>query len=206
MNARVVRVELTSRADLLNGTRFGDAGAYERIAGRVYFAVSVTNPHNLRIIDLDKAVNLKNGEVEFSADFIAIRPKDPHKGNGAMLLENPNRGHSRILSLIDGGDWDAAKDAGDGWLLRHGFTFVSLGWQWDAAGDALKLYAPIAKEHGETITGLLRGDLMPSKATPEIVEAHLRADKHLTPQTAKALSELFRVAYAQFSQTLAKKR
>jgi alpha/beta hydrolase family protein len=174
VNARVVRVELTSRVDLLNGTRFGDVGAYERVAGRVYFAVSVTNPHNLRIVDLDKAVNLKNGEVEFSADFIAIRPKDLHKGNGAMLLENPNRGHSRILSLIDGGDWDAAKDAGDGWLLRHGFTFVSLGWQWDAAGgDALKLYAPIAKEHGKTITGLLRGDLMPSKPMPEIPLGHL---------------------------------
>ncbi|PYQ40333.1 MAG: hypothetical protein DMG99_14305, partial [Acidobacteria bacterium] len=69
VNARVVRVELTSRVDLLNGKLFGEAGAYERIAGRVYFAVSVTNPHNLRIVDLDKAVNLKNGEVEFSADF-----------------------------------------------------------------------------------------------------------------------------------------
>src|SRR5881227_106646 len=40
----------------------------------------------------------------------------------------------------------------------------------------------------------------PHESTPEIVEAHLRADKHLTPQTAKALSELFRVAYAQFSE------
>jgi hypothetical protein len=174
VNARVVRLEITSRADLLNGTRFGDAGAYERIAGRVHFAASVANPHNRHIVDLDNAVNLKNGEVEFSADFIAIRPKDPHKGNGAMLLENPNRGHSRILSLIDGGDWDAARDAGDGWLLRNGFTFASLGWQWDAADrDALKLYAPIAMEHGKTITGFLRGDLMPSKAMPEIPLGHL---------------------------------
>jgi transcriptional regulator with XRE-family HTH domain len=39
----------------------------------------------------------------------------------------------------------------------------------------------------------------PHESTPEIVEAHLRADRHLTPQTARALSELFRVAYAQFS-------
>lgn len=39
----------------------------------------------------------------------------------------------------------------------------------------------------------------PHEATPEIVEAHLRADKKLTPETAKALSELFRVAYKQFS-------
>src|SRR5437868_13232754 len=40
----------------------------------------------------------------------------------------------------------------------------------------------------------------PHESTPEIVEAHLRADKHLTADTAKALSELFRVAYAQFSE------
>ena len=40
----------------------------------------------------------------------------------------------------------------------------------------------------------------PHEATPEIVEAHLRADKNLTPETAKALSELFRVAYQQFSK------
>ncbi len=39
----------------------------------------------------------------------------------------------------------------------------------------------------------------PQEATPDIVEAHLRADRSLTPETAKALSELFRVAYAQFS-------
>lgn len=46
----------------------------------------------------------------------------------------------------------------------------------------------------------------PHESTPEIVEAHLRADKHLTPQTAKALSELFRVAYAQFSETPGRKK
>lgn len=39
----------------------------------------------------------------------------------------------------------------------------------------------------------------PQEAMPDIVEAHLRADRNLTPETAKALSELFRVAYQQFS-------
>jgi hypothetical protein len=174
LEARVIRVEITSRQDVLNGKSFGNAGVYERIAGRIHFSVAVANPHNQRIVDLKNAVNLKDGEVEFSADFIAIRPKDPGKGNGSMILENPNRGHSRIVSLVEGGDWDVSKDAGDGWLLRNGFTIVSLGWQWDAAGvDALRLYAPIAKENGKTITGLLRGDLMPSKEMPEIPLGHL---------------------------------
>ena len=45
----------------------------------------------------------------------------------------------------------------------------------------------------------------PQEPTPEIVEAHLRADRNLTPETAAALSELFRVAYNQFSRTDAEK-
>lgn len=39
----------------------------------------------------------------------------------------------------------------------------------------------------------------PQESVPDIVEAHLRADRNLTPETARALSELFRVAYSQFS-------
>src|SRR5260370_19271942 len=46
----------------------------------------------------------------------------------------------------------------------------------------------------------------PHESTPEIVEAHLRADRHLTAETAKALSELFRGAYAQFSNVPGRKR
>jgi transcriptional regulator with XRE-family HTH domain len=41
----------------------------------------------------------------------------------------------------------------------------------------------------------------PTESTPNIVEAHLRADKNLKPEMAKALAELFRVAYSQFSGT-----
>ena len=50
--ARVVRVEIASRQDVLNGKSFGDIGPYERITGRVYFALAVANAHNRRIVDL----------------------------------------------------------------------------------------------------------------------------------------------------------
>src|ERR1700732_3899623 len=63
LDAKVVRVEITSRTAVLGGRAFGEAGPYERIVGRVYFSASVANAHNRRIVDLDKAVNLKNGEV-----------------------------------------------------------------------------------------------------------------------------------------------
>jgi Alpha/beta hydrolase domain len=173
LNAKVLRVDVASRTTVLSGRAFGDAGAYERITGRVYFSLPVANTHNLRIVDLSNAVNLKNGEVEFSSDFVAVRPKDAHRGNGSMILEVPNRGNPRILAVVDGGDEDLVHDAGDAWLLRSGYTIVSLGWQWDAEGEsALRFFAPIAKENGKTITGLLRGDLMPAKVLPEIPLGH----------------------------------
>lgn len=63
---------------------------------------------------------------------------------------------------------------------------------------------------GIPLDRLMKGALLPTdtehevvyrESTPDIVEAHLRADPSLKPETAKALSELFRVAYNQFAQT-----
>ena len=39
----------------------------------------------------------------------------------------------------------------------------------------------------------------PQESIPDIVAAHLRADPNLTPVLARALEDLFRVAYNQFS-------
>lgn len=39
----------------------------------------------------------------------------------------------------------------------------------------------------------------PEMNMPEFVEVHLRADKNLSPETAAALAELFRLAYKQFT-------
>ena len=178
LNARVIRLDIRSRADVLGGRQFGPSGSYERITGRVYFSIAVSNPHNQRIVDLSRAATLPAGQVEFSSDFVAVQPKDVRHSNGTMLLESPNRGDAFILRLIDGGEEDLAHDPGDGWLLRNGYTIVSLGWQWDAVGpDALRLYAPIAKEDGRTITGLLRGDLMPAELMPEIPLGHFIVDR-----------------------------
>ena len=40
----------------------------------------------------------------------------------------------------------------------------------------------------------------PQEPVPQIVEAHLRADRNLTPETAAALSEVFRVMYNQYNE------
>ena len=82
-DAHVTRVEVVSRVDVQDGRAFGLAGAYERIMGRVYFAVDPGNIHNRQIVDLDKAPRNAQGEVEFSADLYLLKPKDITKGNNA---------------------------------------------------------------------------------------------------------------------------
>lgn len=172
--AAVTGVTVATRSDVLGGVAFGAAGPYERLTGRLQFSVAVDNPHNRRIVDLESAQNLRNGRVDFSADVIVLRPKDARRANGTLLLEIPNRGRPRIVSLVDGADPAVAEDTGDGWLLRRGYTIVSLGWQWDAVGEhALRLYAPIATDHGRPIMGLLRGDLMPGSEMTDIPLGHL---------------------------------
>src|SRR5437762_4892823 len=98
-DAHVTRVEILSREDVQGGRAFGLAGAYEKIVGRVYFAVSPENVHNRQIVDLDKAPRNAQGEVEFSADLYLYKPKDRNKGNGAVLFEVSNRGDRKSTRL-----------------------------------------------------------------------------------------------------------
>ena len=90
--ARVVRVEIATRADVADGKPFGVVGPYEKVVGRVFFAADPNTTQNRRIVDLDKAPRNAAGEVEFSADLFLLKPKDMARANGALLLEIANRG------------------------------------------------------------------------------------------------------------------
>ena len=164
--ARVVRVEVRSRSDLLGGKAFGLAGPYEKLSGVMFFAVGRDDPHDRAIVDLALAPANAKGEVEFSADFFVIRPKDPARGSGTLLLEVPNRGGKGILALMNRGrgstDPATAEELGDGFLMRRGATVAWVGWQWDVRDfpGRLRLEAPVARENGKPITGLVRADFV----------------------------------------------
>src|SRR5437764_13111447 len=89
-DAHVTRVEILSREDVQGGRAFGLAGVYERIIGRVYFAVSPENVHNRQIVELDKAPRNANGEAELFADHYLYNGKDINKGHNAVLMEVAN--------------------------------------------------------------------------------------------------------------------
>ncbi len=175
-DAHVTRVEIISRADVLDGRAFGLAGPYEKIVGRVYFAVNPENLHNKRIVDLDKAPRNAQGEVEFSADLYLLKPKDVNKGNNAVLFEVSNRGGKGILHLVNGYSRSTPDgEYGDGFLMREGYIVAWVGWEFDVAdhGENLKLYAPVAHDAGgREIRGLVRSDFTPAQKVEDMPLGH----------------------------------
>ena len=151
--AEVTRVEIRSRADVLNGRTFGNAGAYEKLSGTIHFAVDPNNPHNKIIVDLNKAPKNAQGKVEFSSDLFVIKPKDQSKGNGVLLFDVVNRGRKGILGVFSRGtgsdDPTTEADFGDAYLLKQGYTLVMVGWQFDipTGGKQVGMKAPIATEN-----------------------------------------------------------
>jgi hypothetical protein len=161
--ARVDRIDITTREDVLGGKPFGGV-AYEKIAGKVHFKVRPEAARSRAVVDLELAPRDANGEVAFSADFYVLRPKNG--GNGALLLEIPNRGGKGILAIANQArgslDPTTAEEFGDGFLMRRGFTVAWLGWQWDVRDEAkrMRLDSPVAMLNGKPITGLVRSDFL----------------------------------------------
>jgi hypothetical protein len=77
-----------------------------------------------------------------------------------MLVYLPNRGRRAVLAVFQGAS--AAEPAGDGFLFRRGYAVAELGWQADARAEAdtLRLEAPIARDAGGPLRGLVRTDFM----------------------------------------------
>lgn len=165
VRAEVVRIEVQSRTDVLSGKSFGNTGAYEKLAGKIYFAVDPRDSTNRIVADIDKAPKNAGGKVEFSSDFYMIKPKDLSRGNGTVLYEVSNRGNKGLLGFFNLGtnslDPQASGDFGDGFLMDQGFTLLWVGWQFDAPNrdGMLRVYVPPAREaNGRPIQGLVRSD------------------------------------------------
>jgi Alpha/beta hydrolase domain len=157
--AAVERLELIERAPFAGGASFGAAGSYERIAGRLHFAIDPENPANAAIVDLGLAPRDARSLVTFAADFTLLRPADPGRGNHRLLYEVNNRGSLGALAFFNDARWgnrpETLGDAGNGFLLREGYTLLWSGWNWDVlpGDDRLQIELPVASAGGAPITG-----------------------------------------------------
>ena len=176
--AEVTGIEIASRSDVLAGKSFGDAGSYEKIIGKVHFAIDPASPANRRIVDIDKAPRDSAGWVRFSADLYVLVPKEPARGNGAVLFDVLNRGRKNMLATFSRAparhDPTTDADFGDGFLMRQGFTLVWVGWQFDipSRDGLMGLDAPPVMEDGHPVVGQVTTSFVPNTHDP----SHALAD------------------------------
>lgn len=101
ISAEVTAVTITSQSVVAGGQSFESTGPYQRLVGRIGFALDPDDPHNVGIVDLNHARRDADGRVRFSSDLYVLRPADPSKGNGVLLFEAPNRGRRGLLGRFN---------------------------------------------------------------------------------------------------------
>jgi Alpha/beta hydrolase domain len=163
--ADVDRIEVLERTVLADGKSFGNVGPYERLRGRLYFAVKAAAAENQAIADIRLAPRDSQGRVTFAADFILLKPLDPDRGNGRLLVEPANRGDFTLVSELNDAPANnlplTAADAGNGFLMEQGYALLGLGWSWDVPLGAGRLRAdlPVASDGGKAIFGRAVGEI-----------------------------------------------
>ena len=141
-------------------------GAYELPNGTVWCEIDPRHPLNLGVVNLDKAPVNTRGLVEYDFDVCILKPVDIARGNGWLFYEILNRGGKRSVPRINHApnrnQPRTMADAGNGFLMREGYTMAWGGWQSDVAPGSGRMVAryPIATDGGRPITGRCREEFI----------------------------------------------
>ncbi len=152
-DARIVRIEIVSREASAAANAAGIA--YETIRGRAHGEVDPADPRDGLVQDLGFAPRNARGRVEYETDFVLTKPVEMSRANGLLFYGVPNRGN------VPG--FDPAFQA-------RGYVFLASGWQGDVlpGGRRVTLQVPVATRDGQPITGDVRTEYVPGRATPTL--------------------------------------
>jgi len=127
----ITRLVILRKEPFANGHEFPITGAYEKLVGKAYGEVDPKNRLNRIIVNLAKAPRNRRGRVEYSSDVCILKPVDMVRGNGKIFFDAPNRGSKRILGFLndapEANDPSTIEHAGNGFLMRQGYTFGAAG-------------------------------------------------------------------------------
>lgn len=194
VRGELVRIDWHTREPFAGGKAFGAAGPYERLIGVARFAVDPAQPANKAIVDLEQAPRNRAGLVEFASDVFLLRPRDPARGNGALFYDVNNRGNKLALRFFNdapgGNDPKTEADAGNGFLLRRGYSVLWCGWIGELlpGGNRLLLQAPVARGENRPITGIVRYETGADTTATSLPLSHREGHGSYAP-TARGLRE-----------------
>ncbi len=162
----LTRLVIQRRESFANGHEFPITGAYEKLVGRIYGEVDPANRLNKVIVNLNKAPRNQRGRIEYSSNFCILKPLEMARGNGKLFFDAPNRGGKRILGFLNDGpeanDPATLDHAGNGFLMRQGYTIVWCGWQGDLMPlkNWLVANVPVATNNGKPIVAKVRTEFV----------------------------------------------
>lgn len=164
MDRNQIRLEIERSESFAGGAAFGDSGPYERLVGKVHFAIDPDEPALPYVCDLDLAPRNADGLVEFSAVLDIVKPVDMGRSSDKVLFEFSNRGGRGVFRYNDGAglDMSSAAYAGNGFLQRYGYTIVWCGWQGDLIDRKGNVVAflPEALQDGRRLRGRVRQEFI----------------------------------------------
>ena len=151
-HARITKITIVRiESPTFEGRSFGKAGQYEKLAGRIAGEVDPADPHNSIITDISLAPRNARGRVEYETDIMILRPIDHSAGNHKVWYELTNRGAILAFQQFNdassgGNNPSKAADAGNGFLMRQGFSILFSGWDTTAApgGSRFLMKSPVA--------------------------------------------------------------
>ena len=153
-SARVTRIEITQiESPAFGGATFGATGAYEKLVGRAFGEVDPRALESREITDIELAPRNARGMVEYDTGIILLRPIDPTRGNHRLFYEVTNRGVILSLAAFNASPNPSttnptAADAGNGFLMRAGFTILYTGWDLSAVGTFTSHYPVATQRNG----------------------------------------------------------
>ena len=160
--AEVIHLRITSREPFADDVP-DKVGRYERIRGRVVYALDPEHEANLAVVDLGLAAQNGEGRVEFYGDFEIIAPLDRSLAQPTVLYDVNNRGRRR---------WGMQP-----FFLRHGYVTVWSGWIAQVPPDSslLRLEAPVALDEDYVpVTGTVRAEMIGDAATDRLAVSDRR--------------------------------
>ncbi len=160
--AEVIQVRITSREPFADEVP-DKVGRYERIRGRVVYALDPEHEANRAVVDLDRAAQNGAGRVEFYGDFEIIAPLDRSLAQPTVLYDINNRGRKL---------WGTQP-----FFLRRGYVSVWSGWiaQVPPEPPLLRLEAPVALDEDYVpVVGTVRAEMISDVATERLAVSDRR--------------------------------
>src|ERR1700730_11192852 len=156
--ARVVQLVVEQRTSFVGGADWGKAGPYEMLRGTAYLEADPHNPHDAVIVDLENAPRNAKGLVEFSTQFMILKPVEMQRSNRKIFYAVNNRGNN-LEGLLTATTASQVSGTDAGYAMTQGYVVVDAGWEGDVVPTPTKLVANLPRArnaNGAPITGPMR--------------------------------------------------